>query len=408
VESDKRGRFELRIPEGTYYVSADKDGYGPAFVPAHSGDNVSLALPASGVVEGRVYNERREPVRHFTIDVITMMPDDMAAPAPLWSKTFDSPDGSFRVARLPAWRSILRATAPGYAPTFSPLVRVEPSKTRAIDLTLTSGCTLEGRVQDRTGAPLPHVFVDAEARTGAGSVAESSLDAAAQGESDNQGHFRLEHVPAGPVLVRGYDGSNAVSTTSIEVSDCDRLEPVKLVMSAGGSLSGVVRGSDGEPVAGAQVTVTHRSIGFVNTQSDAEGRFRLDQLPPSTVRVEVQHLGRRTRVFVAVKDAELVERDIALFGEGKSEIRGRITAGGKPLHGVQVMVVSNHGPDQGADTFNRSTGEDGSYRFSAIPEGMYMIRIVSTMLTSAARVEAGQTVTVDLDMANQPVIVSSN
>jgi hypothetical protein len=104
VSSDERGRFELRVPNGSYNLIGNKEGYGPTLVIAHSGDEVGIVLPKSGVVQGYVLNERKEPVTRFTIDVITMAPDSTAAPAPLLSKRFDSPDGSFRVAELPAGR----------------------------------------------------------------------------------------------------------------------------------------------------------------------------------------------------------------------------------------------------------------------------------------------------------------
>src|SRR5262249_26567693 len=150
-----------------------------------------------------------------------------------------------------------------------------------------------------------------------------------------------------------------------------------------------------KPLAGARLTATHRSIGFVNAQSDAEGRYRLDQIPAGTIRVEADHEGRRTWTFVTVKDAEVAKRDIALFDKGKGELRGRVTAGGKPLQGAQIMVASNHGLEQGVDAFYVNTGEDGSYLLSEIPEGMYLVQVVSTMLASGAHVKANDVATVD-------------
>ena len=98
--------------------------------------------------------------------------------APLWSKRFDSIDGSFLVPSLPGWPVSIRATATDYAPAFSPMVAVEPGKTRALDLTLTKGCSLTGTVVDEKGLPTPYVFLDAEARMGAGAQSDMSMEAA--------------------------------------------------------------------------------------------------------------------------------------------------------------------------------------------------------------------------------------
>jgi len=401
--SDEHGRFELRLQNGTYYIHAAKEGYGPTFVQARSGDDVSLVMTKSGIVEGHVRDERGAPVTRFTIDVISVTTDDSAAIAPLWSKTFDSPDGTFRVTELPSWKVTIRATASNYAPAFSPAVGVDPAKTRAVDLTMSPGCTVEGTVEDKSGVPLPGVFLDAESRKVSGAMLETSMDSASQAQSDMNGRFRLEHVPTGPVLIRAYDGANAVTTAKLQISDCSAIEPVKLAMSDGGGISGVVHLPDGAPLAGVRLSVSQRSLGFVSAVSDAEGRFRFDRLPPGVVRLEAQHEGKQAIMFMPVKDGEILERDVTLFGGGAGEVTGRVTAGGKPLGGARVMAVTNHGSETGVDTRHVTTAEDGSYRFSGLPDGHYMVQVVSTMSFASAHVVADKAATVDLDVAKRPV-----
>ncbi len=74
--SDERGRFQLRLAEGSYNLNAARSGYGTTLLAAKTGDEVSLILPKSGVIEGHVYDEQHGPVPHFTVDVLTTMPDD--------------------------------------------------------------------------------------------------------------------------------------------------------------------------------------------------------------------------------------------------------------------------------------------------------------------------------------------
>ncbi|WP_437521824.1 carboxypeptidase-like regulatory domain-containing protein [Sorangium sp. So ce726] len=401
VQSDEDGRFELRVPKGTYNLVGNKEGYGPSLVIAHSGEDVSLMLPRSGIVEGHVYNERKEPITRFTVDVITMAPDSTAAPAPLLSKRFEGPDGAFRVDQLPGWPVLLRVTASDYAPTFSSLVYARAGESRNVDLTLSGGCTLTGTVHDEKGAPLAGVFLDAESRQAAGTASQWSMDAASQAQSDLEGRFRLEHVPAGDILVRGYASDYATTTTGVQVSACGDLAPVDLTMSTGGSVVGMVRGSDGKPLAGARLVASHRSIGFVNTVTDAEGRYRFEQLPPVVVRLELVDPAQRNVTHVSVTEGREVERNLALFAKGSGEIRGRVTAGGKPLRGIQVQVACNQG-EGGLDMRYPTTGPDGTYRVTDLPDGAYMVLVNSAGRATSTNVRGGGVAEANLDVAEQP------
>ncbi len=403
TESDEQGRFKLEVPEGSYHLIGQKDGFGQSLVLANSGDTVSLVLPRSGAVSGHVYDEQRRPVQHFAIDVITAAPDETAAPAPLWSKRFDSVDGSFLVPSLPGWPVSIRATATDFAPAFSPMVAVEPGKTRTIDLTLKVGCSLTGTVVDEKGAPTPYVFLDAEARMGAGATSDMSMEAAKQTQSDEKGHFKLDNLPSGPVLVRAYDGSHAVTTATLEVGDCSKLTPMKMTMTLGGSITGIVKGGDGKPLVAAKLMLSHRSVGFVNTTTDSEGRFHFEQIPPAVVRIEAQYKGQRTVVFTTVKDGTQAEQNISLFAKGTGKLRGRITASKRPLAGAQLLIAQNHGLEDGVDMYYPVTGPDGVYELDGLPEGTYLVSVSSTGRSTGVGVKGGEVTTQDLDVAERPL-----
>jgi carboxypeptidase family protein len=402
TESDEQGRFKLELPEGSYHLTGQKDGFGQSLIIANSGDTVSLILPRSGSVHGHVYDEQHRPVQHFAIDVITAAPDETAAPAPLWSKRFDSVDGSFLVPSLPGWPVSIRATATDFAPAFSPMVAVEPGKTRSIDLTLTVGCSLTGTVEDEKGVPTPYVFLDAEARMGAGATSEMSMEAAKQTQSDEKGRFKLDNVPSGPVLIRAYDGSHAVTTATLDVGDCAKLAPLKMTMTLGGGITGIVKGGDGKPLAAARLVLSHRSVGFVNTTTDAEGRYHFEQIPAAIVRIEAEYKGQRTVVFATVKDAVQVEQNISLFAKGTGKLRGIITAAKRPLAGAQLLIASNHGLEEGLDLYYPVTGPDGTYELTGLPEGTYLVSVSSTARSTGVGIKAGEVTTQDLDIADKP------
>lgn len=398
ARSDEAGRFELQLPDGAYQLQASREGYGPSQIPAYSGEDISLVLPRSGAVEGRVLGESGAPVREFTIDVLTLMPDDQPAPAPLFSKRFESADGSFHVDQLPLWAVVLRATAEGRAPAFSEQIAVRPGDTKKVDLKLEVGCTVAGMVVEPDGTPVPGVFLDAESRLAAGSMGDMSIEAAKQGESDEEGRFVLSNVPTGDVVVRGYEGESAVSTAALRIESCDAVPPVRLVMTDGGGISGVVRRSDGKPLAGARLTLTQRAVGAVNATSDAAGRYTFDQIPAGQVRLELRHEGRFSAVFVEVKDGSVAERDLVLSGEGDGEIRGQITAGSRPIPGFRLMVVTNRGEAQGLDMIFPVTDAEGNYHVPSIPDGTYIVSAMTTRKAGTVTVKAGEAATLDLDV----------
>lgn len=404
VKSDEDGRFELTLPDGTYQLSASADGYGTTATTARPGDAVSLVLPKSGIIEGRVLDERGEPVRRFAIDVLSVVTAETPATPALFSRTFESPDGAFRIDQLPAWDVIVRATAAEFAPTFSPILSVRAGDVEKLDLTLSKGCTLTGHAVDSSGAPLPGVYIDAESVIAAGEMTNLALEAAAQAETEDDGSFSLSQVPKGAITVRGYDGIHAVTSVDIEVSSCDDLEPVKLVMSPGGSLSGVARDADGKPIAGTQLTLMHRPIGFVNTVSDAEGRFHFEQIPAGMLRVMMRHGDRVMLAGVNIEEGKSTQQDIFLAPQGTGEIRGRVTVGGKPLPGARLMVATPVGDDGAIGMYHPITAEDGSYRLSGLPPGPYIVNVESTNTGGSLQVSAGELKTLDLQVTDLPSV----
>ncbi|HVK65351.1 MAG TPA: carboxypeptidase-like regulatory domain-containing protein [Polyangium sp.] len=402
LETDAEGRFEMRLADGSYQLVANKGGYGPSFVPAQTGETVSMVLTKSGVVRGRVLDADRAPMQRFVIDVLTAAPDSFAAPMPLFSKRFEGTDGTFEVDQLPAWPVVIRATAVDHAPAFSNAVNIEkPGDTREVELVLGEGCVLEGTVKDGAGRPLVDVFVDAEARF-PGGVSEVSMEAAARAESDDQGRFRIEHAPSGKVVLRGYDGEHAPSTLVVEVANCQPSKPLDLVMSGGGSIAGVARKGDGSPLPGARLTLMQRAIGFVNVIADEEGEFRFDSIPPGNTRLELLHGNQRTSASVRVEEGAVTDHDIAVHPTGQGEIRGRITANGTPLAGVQVLVAANRGRTQGLDIRYPVTDKDGLYKLAGLPEGHYAVNVVTSARTEGVQVEEGQVAVLDLDIAALP------
>jgi hypothetical protein len=91
-----------------------------------------------------------------------------------------------------------------------------------------------------------------------------------------------------------------------------------------------------------------------------------------------------------------------LHGDDRGgEIRGRVSAGDKPLAGIKLMVTGKHGQKGGISVHYPVTDEDGAYRVPSLPDGGYVITALSTMLGETVYVGAGGVTTVNLDVARK-------
>jgi hypothetical protein len=397
--TDREGRFEIALHEGSYQLNAEKDGYAPSSAAADTGNTVSIVMARSGAVHGKVMDADGRPVQRFTLDVLSMVQGNAPAQAPIWSRTIESADGSYRVADMPYWPVVLRATAVDRAPGISPPVAVKAGGEREVDITLSAGCAVAGTVQDGTGKPLGRVLVNAEERLTSGSMADPAIQAQTQVESADDGTFRIDHVPQGNIVVRGYDGEHAVSTATLTISDCEKLTPVTLTMSDGGSVTGFAREADGTPLTGVRLQLIDRSVGIVNTVSDATGRFRFDRLPPGNERLTLEHEGRSIMRIVGVKEGQTVEQDMTLYPDGEGEIRGHVVAGQRPIAGARLVAASNRGHTAGMTFYYAVTDEDGSFRVPSIAKGPYLVSVMSTAVGAGVQVEEGKVANLDLDVS---------
>ena len=399
-QSGEDGTFSVSLTEGTYQLNVSGEGFGPTSVVAHTGQSVAVVLPTSGKINGRVVDEKGRPVKKFTVDVISAVPGDAPAPPSLWSKSFDNREGTFMVDQLPAWPVVVRASSPDFAPGFSSPIQLRPIDTHELTITLTEGCTLEGTVVDKQGRPLPKVLVNAEERLTSGSITDPVLQASTQSVSDDDGSFRLEHVPRGSVLLRGYDGDNAATSMTVDAKDCSKIAPIKLVMSPGGSVEGLALRADGKPIAGARLNITERAVGIVNAVSDAQGHYRFDDLPAGIFRIQLEHEGQSALKFVQVRENATAKLDISLFGQGSGKLEGKVIAGNKPISGARLLIASNHGRNEGVAMYFPVTGNDGSFNVPSLPPGAYLVSVMSTPAGTGVEVKAGEIASVSLDISS--------
>ncbi len=349
VSTDPDGSFTiLGLREGSYQLSAFVDK-SAAEVQAKAGDRgVTIRLPAASRLRGRVVEGDGRPITRFEID----------------GEPYEAADGRFDVpARSFRGHVFFRASAPGRVTVFEHAAMAENGDADAGDVVLGASRAVEGRVIDDLGNPIAGAVVSAGHR---GEAAEPFSPQHAQDDgptvSRADGRFRIEGLSPGPVSLQARRGA-LVAEETVYLTDADDLKGVELVLKSKGAIEGVVRGVDGKP-AQAQVGVRGAS-----TQTDAQGRFRLDGLSPGPATLLVllePDAGRVVTRSVEVKGGEVVKVTIDLAGGGILSVQ---VPGA--TEGIVHLVREDGVEPTGLAALQSAPLENGLATFGGLPAGQY-------------------------------------
>ena len=136
-------------------------------------------------------------------------------------------------------------------------------------------------------------FVAGTVSTAAGAPVAGAAVTSPQGRSattDAAGHYRL-FLPAGEQTLQFTHPDFTARSATVTVLDGRRTVTLNLTMDPGPStVSGVVTGADGTPVAGAVVTLIGGALTTPVTTTDDQGRYTLDGVPAGTATIQVTAL----------------------------------------------------------------------------------------------------------------------
>lgn len=180
---------------------------------------------------------------------------------------------------------------------------LQPGASELVELVLAPEAVFAGALEDETGRALEGLALHLRRRK----------EVLASATSDVAGRFRLAALPAGEyeLVLGALEGPLRPPETVVLAPDDP---PRTLVLPVLLALGLRVVDADGHPVAGARLEGTGKPGGHLQGLSDADGRLRVEGLPPGDYRVFARHatLGRATRALVLDARTSADEHELVL------------------------------------------------------------------------------------------------
>jgi len=259
-------------------------------------------------------------------------------------------------------RWMFEVWAAGYARQ-SRWLNLENGKDTEAEFQLGPGGDLAGVIRDPAGKPVAGVGVGVQIDGESRQVAWTTTDAS--------GAYKLNHIPIAIGLKLRTSKLDWLPQ-DIPVQLANPRQDLNITLTPrphGGTITGIVQDKQGQPIAGAVLINMGRSSSEIReTTSDAQGRFRLDNLYPGIAGTELM---LRARTFapkqmkVEPGPAEKPNEVTITMSEGH-RIRGRVTDDdGNPLEGVTVYFAN--GNQAFSNGGKGMTNKEGLFEFDSLP-----------------------------------------
>jgi hypothetical protein len=289
---------------------------------------------------------------------------------------------------VPASNVSVEATKADYAPSRKTGLRLRGGETlKGVTLVLRAGLVVRGSVVDAEGKPVAGAEIQAQRSEAGGPRRMMFFRAVAEAEKPDavtapDGGFSVSGLEAGRYQIsasrEGYV-QKAPATADVAAGKDNRLAPI--VLETGVAIAGKVKGTGGEPVAGARVFALAEAGRPLDTETGPGGEFRIAGLTAGRpVRFFITADGYAQRQSSATPPAE----DVVITLDTNGTVRGRvedaarqspvtdfsISRGEAPSGGGGGMVMRMYTGDEGR-SFH---AEDGAFELSNVPPGRWVIR----------------------------------
>jgi len=287
--TDEEGVFELAfLPEGTYTITAKKEGYADAVITRLSLktkerlERLVLRMVKGGVVKGKVLDDAGEAIPNANVVVYPF--ERMEGVRAKNTRT--DKNGDFRIDDLFPALYRINATHPDFLRQKPEVVRVTSAAETEINIVLARGGTVAGVVVNTDDEPIKGANIYIMQPSGMLHLGRSI-------KTDEEGKFVIRGLPPGTVnlKVTAKDYRTKI-IRDITVVAGETNENVRIVLSKGLCLEGVVVDENGFPIEGARVSASTKTGILSPQKTDKDGRFSLSGLSANdTVSILVKARG---------------------------------------------------------------------------------------------------------------------
>jgi len=404
--TDANGEYMLTdLATDSYSVQIDcptylKEYYDDAFdsedatpvsvVEGQTTAGIDFALDLAASISGTVVDMENDPVEGAHVEACPISGGG-------WCESSDTDVGGLYVigGLSPKVEYRVRATADGYVDEYYNGVRdyyeatavgvTEGQDTPNIDFSLGLGGTVSGIVTDAQGNPIGDAWVSACPYTGYGYCkhAYTGPDGSYTITGLATGSYRVE-ADADDYIREYYDGVRDYNdATPVAVLEGQDTPNINFEMDLGGTISGVVRDDQGNPLAGASVSYESCGgmvLGWQNGgQSGADGTYVIRGLATGDYAFSASHDGYVTEYYD--NTFREVDRTCVSLTEGQDtpnidfslelggSISGDVTDGsGHPVSNVEVQAYAEDG-----NSGSVRTDSNGHYVIQGLVTSNYIV-----------------------------------
>jgi len=377
TQTDEKGIFRIDgLSSGLHHVTARARGYSSAGKESvRAGGRVDLLLLPGSSIVGVVRGPDDRPVEGALVRAEAKgMPGQWIASSP---RRADA-QGRFELNGVQEGDYNVLVRHPDWAPAIVPNVAVNQESETDLEIVLSRGASLAGRLLNADDRPV-RGRVSVQELNGEGT---RSIEDLLRVETDGEGQFRIERVPSGShalaVVAPGY------AAERVEVSVGDRVSAVDvgdIKLATGLAIRGKVKDASGFPVVGARVRAygmrSSMTLGltggprWVETSSESDGSFVLAGLSPGIHRLDVSSPGYG---HMNVDRVEAGAENLAIVLKTAGTIRGTVLdPDGRPMDGYQVSAEP---VDQSSSSygFDSASSPEGSFSLNDLAEGIYVVQ----------------------------------
>jgi protocatechuate 3,4-dioxygenase beta subunit len=370
VRTGSDGTFSIKVKEGTYDLSFNREGFAAKTVRGAKVDAttkpVDVTLDPGVEITGRV---TRGGAGVEGVNIRAMSQGG-------FQSAVTGPDGAFRIADLtPGQMMLIAAKQDSFIQEMRPVTA--PSKDIVIELP--SGGRITGRVLDKNShEPVTSFLAGVTTSRSGGGMVMMMPPMQKQFTSDD-GTFVLEGIkPGSTQVVVNAPGYTTARVPNIEVEDGKTVPDVEVDVETGAKLTGHVTGPDGSPVAGVSVREDQMAGGggrvmrFDATDTggttDPNGDYTIDTLEPGEKTFTFARSGYiAQQKIVTVAAAKETRLDVQL-SSGLRATGFVVTDGGTPIPDTIVRAASASEMDGGRQA---TTDSNGAFAIEALAPGHY-------------------------------------